>query len=489
MVPTEVNKFLCDQMCSELGRWLRTAGYDTVIIDTPLTDQKIFQQAVKEKRLLLTRDRYFHGIDPQGKTVFYLRGETLDEWATQLKDKGVDWLFCPFSRCLQCNSPFEKITSPAGSLEHIPKNVKEFWSCPTCGNVFWRGSHTERMESQLRAWQNETFLTIGLGGDLMIGRLVNEHLDHVPPAYVWGNLLPILKNTDFNLVNLETTLTSSEKILPKTFNFKTDPEKVSVLTEGRIHAVNVANNHILDFSEKGLLETLQVLDLANILHVGAGRDLKHAKASCIIEKKGIKIGLLGCTDNEPSWKATDSQPGTHFIEVGDLTSIRESIAALRPHVDLLILSIHWGPNMRQRPLPHFRSFAHELIDLGVDILHGHSAHIFQGVEIYKKRLILYDTGDLIDDYVVDPILRNDRSFFFVVKVDKKRLISLKMIPISISQFQVNTSNENEPLDVMQALCKELEPISIKSFSRFPGSFESIFDPIVGGNILFVDHLD
>ncbi|NGX60311.1 MAG: putative polyglutamine synthesis accessory protein [Chlamydiae bacterium] len=449
-------KFLCDQMCSELGRWLRTAGYDTEIITTSFEDRKIFEKAVLEKRLLITRDKHFKEIDPEGKTVIFLIGESLDEWTEQLKEESVDWLFHPFSRCLQCNTPFEKITGPIDVPQDIPEDVTEFWSCPTCKQLFWLGSHTERMESQLESWQRGSFLSIGVGGDLMIGRLVNEYLNDRPPSYVWGDLHPVLRKMDCNLVNLETTLTHSEKLRPKVFNFKADPEKVAVLTEGPIHVVNLANNHILDFSEEGLLETLQTLDRAKILHVGAGKDLPHAKASCIIEKKGIKIGFLGCTDNEPSWKAKSSHPGTNYIEVGDLDSLRTSIAALRMQVDLLILSIHWGPNMRKKPPANFRIFAHEIIDLGVDILHGHSAHIFQGVEIYKKKLILYDTGDFVDDYAVDPILRNDRSFFFIVKAKKQKLISLRMIPVNVAECQVNISDENEPLDEMEKLCKELK---------------------------------
>lgn len=149
-----MKKFLCDEMCTELGRWLRTAGYDTVIIKTAMQDQKIFQRAVEEKRVLLTRDRYFKKLDPEGKIVVFFREEGLDKWVEQLKEEGVDWLFRPFSRCLQCNSPFEKFTSPLKSLEGVPKNIKEVWFCPTCDHLFWLGSHTERMESQLKAWQH-----------------------------------------------------------------------------------------------------------------------------------------------------------------------------------------------------------------------------------------------------------------------------------------------------------------------------------------------
>lgn len=133
-------KFLCDEMCQELGRWLRTAGYDTAIIDTPMDDHKIYEQAVQEKRLLLTRDKMFKTYDPSGKIVIYLKEESLDGWAAQLKEMGVDWLFAPFTRCLECNV----------MLTEIPDQK---WECPTCKKVFWRGSHTDRMENKLKGWQ------------------------------------------------------------------------------------------------------------------------------------------------------------------------------------------------------------------------------------------------------------------------------------------------------------------------------------------------
>ncbi|MBS0652878.1 MAG: CapA family protein [Verrucomicrobia bacterium] len=464
MSSSKEKKFLCDQMCLELGRWLRIAGYDTAIIDNSMEDRKIFEKAVEEERRLLTRDRYFTELDPERKIVVYLKGESLDGWAEQLKEEeGVDWLYRPFSRCLHCNDRLEKTSSP-DAPEKILESVKEFWSCPSCHQTFWLGSHTERMLSTLNAWQNHgPVLTIGLGGDLMIGRLVDQFLDHRSPSYVWGDLHPLLAKMDFNLVNLETALTHSKKLQIKVFNFKADPKKVAVLKEGPIHAVNIANNHILDFSEEGLRETLQTLDAAKILHIGAGKDLSEAAKPAIFEKKGIKIGLIGCTDNEPDWKAGASQPGINFVDVGDLEALRGPIATLRKQVDLLILSIHWGPNMRRRPPSHFRDFAHALIDLGVDIIHGHSAHIFQGVEIYKQKLILYDTGDLADDYAVDSELRNDLSFFFIVKADKKKLLSLQMVPTAISDFQVNLCHESESMDLMEKLCNELgaRPLSEK----------------------------
>lgn len=297
--------------------------------------------------------------------------------------------------------------------------------------------------------QSEKNIVIALTGDVMIGRLVSEKLSNVDPSYIWGDVLPLLQEADFTFINLETALTNSEERIEKVFNFKADPYKVAALQKAHIRAVNLANNHVLDYSAKGLLETIETLDDAGIFHVGAGKNIDEAKKDIIVEIQDIKIGILGCTDNEPTWKAQKTNPGVMYVEVGDIYFLRESLLQLRKKVDILILSIHWGPNMKQSPDSSFVSFAHDLIDLGVDILHGHSAHIYQGVERYKNSLILYDTGDFVDDYYVDPLLRNDRSFLFCIECSKKGVRHLRLIPVVINNFQVNRAVGKDAFDTIQ----------------------------------------
>ena len=264
-------------------------------------------------------------------------------------------------------------------------------------------------------------ILIGITGDVMIGRLVDKVMEVNPPSYIWGDTLPLITSTDFNLFNLEAALTTCKEEVFKVFNFKADPNRVESLLLAKTSLVNLANNHSLDYTEKGLIETLGVLDKANIPHVGAGINIEDAKKAHITNVHGINIGIIGLTDNEPGWKAGITNPGTNYVEIVQeaLEDVKRQVTELKKKVDILILTIHWGPNMRQRPPQHFIDFAHALIEAGVDIFHGHSAHIFQGMEIYKNRVIFYDTGDFIDDYYVDPTLRNDRSFFFVVEVNKK----------------------------------------------------------------------
>lgn len=142
--------------------------------------------------------------------------------------------------------------------------------------------------------------TIGFMGDVMLGRLVNEQLQaHKDMRYPWGDMLPELHATDLNIMNMEFALTKSEQIVSKVFNFKSDPTHIKVLQEGHIDVVNLANNHTLDFDREGLQETLDMLDAAGIKHVGAGMTRADALAPVIIERNGIKIGIIGATDNEP----------------------------------------------------------------------------------------------------------------------------------------------------------------------------------------------
>ena len=226
----------------------------------------------------------------------------------------------------------------------------------------------------------------------------------------------------------------------KVFNFKADPDKVQTLLEGNISVVSVANNHIGDFDKNGLLETIKVLDDAGIKPVGAGKNADQARSPIIIKKNGIKIGIFAFTDNEPGWEATKTVAGTNYISVGDIKYEQrfiDDVKKARENVDILIVSAHWGPNKREQPTPEFIKFAHSLINAGVDIFHGHSAHIFQGIEIYKNKLIMYDTGDFIDDYMIYPDLRNDISFLFLVTVDRKKIKNVQFIPVLISNMQVN----------------------------------------------------
>lgn len=152
-------KFLCDEMLAGLGRWLRIAGHDTAIIEDRLEDRAILQKALAEHRILLTRDRHFLEMDAAENSVVFLESNLIDECVQELNQKlNIDWLYAPFTRCLLCNSPLEETQNPT-HLQTIPPGVRsmtgKFWYCPECHQVYWRGSHTDRMLKQLHQWQEK----------------------------------------------------------------------------------------------------------------------------------------------------------------------------------------------------------------------------------------------------------------------------------------------------------------------------------------------
>jgi poly-gamma-glutamate synthesis protein (capsule biosynthesis protein) len=273
----------------------------------------------------------------------------------------------------------------------------------------------------------------------MLGRGVSQKLRHHPPEWFWGDSLPILRQADAVIANLEAPITTSNDRWRRTwkfFHFKADPEAVRILTTANVRFVCLANNHILDYGARGLLDTMAALDRAGIRHAGAGRNVAEASASQMLDLSGLKVGLVAATDNVPEFAATLDGPGTNLLEFRPdspgLDWIERSVSRLRrAGVALVILSVHWGPNMRIAPSQDFRRFAHAAVERGIDIVHGHSAHVVQAIECYASGVILYDTGNFIDDYWKFPFRRTIWSFVFNLIVENGRPSRLRLVPILI----------------------------------------------------------
>lgn len=151
-------KFVCDEMLKKLGQWLRIAGYDVVMLPDGSEDRKLFNLAVRERRLLLTRDSKLNEYKQAADVVVLLVCNDLDECVAQLNDKlPVDWLHEPFSRCKICNTKL--IQADASMLNAMPPAVRDKAGralfCPDCKQLFWQGSHVERMQQQLLKWNQQ----------------------------------------------------------------------------------------------------------------------------------------------------------------------------------------------------------------------------------------------------------------------------------------------------------------------------------------------
>ena len=323
-------------------------------------------------------------------------------------------------------------------------------------------------------------ITLALTGDVMLGRGVAESLDHrMRPEEPWGDVRSLLEDADLRIINLECAVTDNEQPwtrTPKVFHFRAPPSAIETLRAARIDACSLANNHTMDFEEQGLLDTLEHLDAAGIRLAGAGRNREEAADPAILTvpfDPTRRVALLSFTDNEPPFAAGTDLPGTNYLPVSlrpdVLLRVQRAVAAVREMgVETVIFSNHWGPNWVQRPREIFRRFARAVIDLGVDIYYGHSAHVFQGVEIYRGKPILYDTGDFIDDYAVKPRMRNDWSFLFRVSAEEGRFERLELTPVKLSYARVDLAKGGERekiLDRMERLSAEMGTV----FARHAGA--------------------
>jgi poly-gamma-glutamate synthesis protein (capsule biosynthesis protein) len=137
-----------------------------------------------------------------------------------------------------------------------------------------------------------------------------------------------------------------------------------------------------------------------------------------------------------------------------LSRLREvAIRARQSGASLVVLSLHWGPNMVSVPPAEFQSFARQALAFA-DIIHGHSAHVFQGVEQRGGKFILYDTGDFLDDYAVDENLRNDWSFVFLFDVASDGAIQrLRMLPVLLEYARVDLASGSQFREICATMIK------------------------------------
>jgi len=229
----------------------------------------------------------------------------------------------------------------------------------------------------------------------------------VPFTYPWGDALQDLERSDVCVANLETSVTRSGAAWPdKGINYRMHPGNVPCLTSARIDIAGLANNHTLDWGREGLIETIETLRAAGIETAGAGRNLSEAAAVAVTDidarARVVVIAVAGPGCGVPlAWAATAEQPGVALLRRLDeraADALAERILRVRRHGDVVVVSIHWGSNWGYDVDDEHVSFAHALVERGVDVVFGHSSHHPRPIELVHGKPVFYGAGDLINDY-------------------------------------------------------------------------------------------
>jgi poly-gamma-glutamate capsule biosynthesis protein CapA/YwtB (metallophosphatase superfamily) len=281
----------------------------------------------------------------------------------------------------------------------------------------------------------------------------------VAPSYIWGDALEELDRVkpEARIVNLETAVTHSNDWFDKGINYRMNPKNVACLSAAAIDCCVLANNHVLDWGEPGLLETLDTLHAAGLKTAGAGKHRLEAEAPAALsigDGRRVLVFSLAAESSgvPPNWAATDRAPGVDLL--ADLSQrtverIARRVLSIRQAGDFVIASLHWGSNWGYEVSPPEVRFAHALIEhAGVDLFHGHSSHHPKGLEVFRGKLIIYGCGDFINDYEgitgYEPF-RGDLGCMYFPRLDATtgQLLGLELVPMQTKHFRVQRASETD----------------------------------------------
>jgi len=304
-------------------------------------------------------------------------------------------------------------------------------------------------------------------GDIMLGRDTNvgNTFDSKFEQTIFGSTLPILSKCDLVIGNLETTITDHDEKYKKVFNYRVNPKHAHLLKINQNMFLSIANNHILDYKEQGMYDTINNLKKLQIAYSGAGSNLHDSRSHATLNIKGKRIGIIGCADHYDYWKSGSNNPGINYVNYKNYTGLMNHIRKIKQNLDILIMSIHWGPNYHRGIEEKYQKFAKDMLSAGVDIVHGHSSHHVKCIRHNGKKLIIYGMGDFVDDYAVDDEYRNDLGMIVKVILDTNHNIKVSVIPTKIKDRQVNVlpqgPERNYVCQVIQSDCDK--PVIAKDY--------------------------
>lgn len=242
-------------------------------------------------------------------------------------------------------------------------------------------------------------VSISVAGDLCLeedGYVIDKY-DEVNDLEqcISPEILEITRSADIFCLNHEYTVSDrGEALEGKYYTFRAKPERMKLLNEMGTDLVFLANNHIYDFGEEAMLDTMDHLDEAGIRYTGGGRDLDEAKKPSYFIINGMKIGFVAASNAEKTKytpAATENSAG--ILEAYDTELFNEVIREASKECDYLVAYIHWGPEDENQYASYQTEQGKEFLDSGADIVVGGHPHVLQGIEYIDRKPVVYSMGD------------------------------------------------------------------------------------------------
>lgn len=265
--------------------------------------------------------------------------------------------------------------------------------------------------------------------------------------YFLRNVKEYFEDDDLTIINFEGTLSENGSRADKQFAFRGKPEYINIISNASIEAANIANNHTLDYGKQALEDTKKIISDNNITVFGG-------ETYAIVEKKGIKIGLIG----------------TNALNAAATENFEPTFDALKSeNPDMIIAVFHWGVEKQYTPTEQQINLAHKAIDLGADLVLGHHPHVLQGIEQYNGKTIVYSLGNFCFGGNRNSSDKDTMIFKKTFNFKDKTLENddtYEIIPCSISSVSSRNNYQPTPLsgsektrveNKIKSLCDKIKP--------------------------------
>lgn len=242
-------------------------------------------------------------------------------------------------------------------------------------------------------------ITFGFTGDMMLGRFVNNTVKRYDPSVVFlgtgidmTSLDYLTGNFEHPIINDEIKLENKER---EKIYLSADEAVLDIIKQTGFTNVNLANNHMGDYGEEGILHTVDAFQKADIPFVGAGENRSDAYKIHYEEIKGKTIATIGFT--EVYTRAALTGIDTPGVATSNMKIMLNKVYEASKYADVVITHIHWGTEYKTKYDKRQKQIAEVLADAGVDVIIGHHPHVLQTVDIIDNTIVFYSLGNFIFD--------------------------------------------------------------------------------------------
>jgi hypothetical protein len=322
-------------------------------------------------------------------------------------------------------------------------------------------------------------------GDLMLSnnRGTGRKIKEFGPEYPFLHVRQYLQDADIVIGNLEGPISTRGRNFAKQdpqMTFRASPETVKGLVSSNFTIVSLANNHTNDYGDEALIDTMDALNENGIKYIGAGRDSDEAHEGIVLEVNGVRIAFLAyCVFmNFKTNPATKKGCGiSQFIRKEALVDIKKA----GKKADITVVSMHWGLDFTEYPVPIQMGYAREMLDAGAHLILGHHSHLLQGLEKKGNKMIFYSLGDFVFD---EP---GQDTAIYKFSISKDGIKGYEFIPAKLNnEFQPELQDGDEAKRIIM----KMEHLT-KAYSRYdPEIRKNIIDSYIFFNLyVFIKSLN